>query len=217
MIVLLERVASAISRRALRAHHGAGSCLCGPSELHMRHSMIVASALCLALLVSASAQGSEASAKLILVHYMPWFESKQLSGKWGWHWTMDHFDPDERDDQGERQIASHYHPLIGPYDSADPDLLEYHTLLMKIAGVDGVIADWYGNEDVNDYGMIHRRTGLLFDACRKRGLNICVCYEERILKAMVEAGLCEVDQMAQRAKTHLQFCQEQWFKDPHYL
>src|SRR5437879_3456638 len=26
----------------------------------------------------------------ILAHYMPWFESKPVSGHWGWHWTMGH-------------------------------------------------------------------------------------------------------------------------------
>src|SRR5262249_36175151 len=99
-----------------------------------------------------------------LVHYMPWFVSKPVSGAWGWHWTMGHFDPERSDSQGRQDIASHYYPLIGPYDSADPDVLEYHTLLMKIAGIDGVIADWYGSEDVNDYAMIHHRTSLLLNS-----------------------------------------------------
>ena len=31
---------------------------------------------------------------------------------------------------------------------------------MRIAGIDGVIADWYGSEDFNDYAMIHRRTAV---------------------------------------------------------
>jgi len=57
---------------------------------------------------------------------------------------MDHFDPDTVNVSGERQIASWYYPLIGPYDSSDPAVLEYHVLLMKLAGVDGVIVDWYG-------------------------------------------------------------------------
>jgi hypothetical protein len=153
----------------------------------------------------------------ILVHYMPWFESKAISGKWGWHWTMSHFDPDEMIDQDKRSIASHYYPLIGPYDSADPDVLEYHTLLMKIAGIDGVIADWYGSEDVNDYAMIHRRTTRLFDECRKRGLKICICYEERVLQAMTAQKLVAADQIDAHARIHLQYCDDHWFRDPLYL
>ena len=42
--------------------------------------------------------------------------------------------------------AAHYYPKIGPYASNDPDVLEYHFLLMKAAGVTGIILDWYGPE-----------------------------------------------------------------------
>src|SRR5215218_8374192 len=98
---------------------------------------------------------------------------------------MGHFHPDQSDSKDRRDIASHYYPLIGPYDSADPDVLEYHTLLMKIAGIDGAIADWYGSEDFNDYAMIHRRTSSLFESLQRRGMKFAVCYEDRVLKAMV--------------------------------
>jgi len=47
------------------------------------------------------------SRPLVMVHYMPWYESKPFSGQWGWHWTMNHFDPDKG------QLASQFHPLIG--------------------------------------------------------------------------------------------------------
>ena len=91
---------------------------------------------------------------LILAHYMRWFESKPISGQWGWYWTMNHFDPEVIDRSGRRSIASHDYPMVGPYDSADPDLLEYHTLLRKVAGVDGVIAEtldgFRGDGDFDD-------------------------------------------------------------------
>ena len=64
---------------------------------------------------------------------------------WGWHWTMGTFDPDSEEGR-PATLASHYRPLIGPYDSGDPDVLEYHTLLLKLAGIDGVVIDWYGTE-----------------------------------------------------------------------
>ena len=82
----------------------------------------------------------------ILAHYMPWYEAKPYSPHWGWHWTMGAFDPDGKR-RGKPAIASHYRPLIGPYDSGDPDVIEYHALLMKLAGIDGVILDWYGTAD----------------------------------------------------------------------
>lgn len=154
---------------------------------------------------------------LILVHYMPWYEAKPVSGGWGWHWTMNHFDPERSDSSGRREIASHYYPLIGPYDSADPDVLEYHALLMKVAGIDGVIADWYGNEDFNDYAGINRRTVALFDTLKARGLRFAVCYEDRALKAMAEKGKWTPEQAVTHARSHLRFCEDHWFKEPSYL
>ena len=154
---------------------------------------------------------------LILAHYMPWFESKPVSGRWGWHWTMGHFDPEESDPTGRRELASHDYPLIGPYDSADPDVLEYHTLLMKVAGFDGVVADWYGSEDFNDYAAIHRRTSALFDSLKRRGLRFAVCYEDRALKAMAERGKWMPAQVVEHGKVHLRSCEENWFKEPAYV
>jgi hypothetical protein len=64
---------------------------------------------------------------------------------------MNFFDPEKRV-AGQPQIASHYHPLIGAYDSGDADALEYHAIVMRLAGIDGIIADWYGRDDYLDWG-----------------------------------------------------------------
>src|SRR6516164_4478059 len=98
-----------------------------------------------------------ASAKWLLVYYRPWYVAKPFSATWGWHWTMDHFDPEQVDASGQRQIASWYRPLIGPYDSADPAVLEYHVLLMKLAGIDGVVVNWYGPDNYYDYLINNQR------------------------------------------------------------
>lgn len=166
--------------------------------------------------IQAQDGGKTLSRPLILVHVMPWFESKGASGAWGWHWTMGRFDPDRSDPKGKRQIASHYYPLIGPYDSADRDVLEYHALLMRISGIDGVIADWYGNDDYNDYAGIHRRAVLLFDEMRRRGMKFAVCYEDRAVGAMVKGSKLTRAGAVEHAQGHLKFCQENWFKDPAY-
>jgi hypothetical protein len=160
---------------------------------------------------------NERERPLILVHYMPWYEAKPASAHWGWHWTMNHFDPERSDATGRREIASHYYPMIGPYDSADPGVLEYHALLMKVAGVDGVIADWYGNDNFNDYAMIHRRTEALFETLRSRGLKFAVCYEDRILKAMAEQRKLTPEQAVEHGREHLRFLDEDWFARPGYL
>src|ERR1700753_3683745 len=80
----------------------------------------------------------EAGNKPVMAHYMPWFVSRPYSGSWGWHWTMNHNTPDSTNASGQRQIASWYYPQTGPYDSADPVLLEYQVVLMKLSGIDGV-------------------------------------------------------------------------------
>ena len=59
---------------------------------------------------------------------------------------MNHLDPNKADANGLPEIALHYHPLIGAYDSNDPHALECHLQLMKLAGIHGVIIDWYGTE-----------------------------------------------------------------------
>ena len=35
-----------------------------------------------------------AKSKTVMVYYMPWFTARPYSENWGWHWTMNHFNPD---------------------------------------------------------------------------------------------------------------------------
>lgn len=41
--------------------------------------------------------------------------------------------------------------MINFYDSRDGDVQKYHAALMKIAGIDAVIFDFYGAVDIADY------------------------------------------------------------------
>lgn len=87
-------------------------------------------------IISSSVRSSNKTTKpKIMVHYMPWYMSKPISGYWGWHWTMNHFDPEKVDNIGKREIASHYYPLIGPYDSSDPFLLESRLLAYLLINI----------------------------------------------------------------------------------
>src|SRR5947208_276235 len=133
----------------------------------MKRSFIFA--LAIVGVLTATAPSGAAASKLLLAYYMPWFSAKPYSANWGWHWTMDHFDPDRRDASGQREIASWYYPLIGPYDSSDPAVLEYHVLLMKLSGLDGIIVDWYGSADFFDYGINNSATVKLFQFARRAG------------------------------------------------
>ena len=153
---------------------------------------------------------------LILVHYMPWFAARPASPNWGWHWTMNAFDP-EKQPQGKRSIASHYYPLIGPYDSGDPAVLEYHLLLMKLAGIDGVIADWYGLSDHVSYPVEHRNTAALFQAAGRVGLKIAVCYEDQTISKLVEARKLPATDRVQHARAELDWLRKNWFASPAYV
>ncbi|MFQ5601986.1 MAG: DUF5010 domain-containing protein [bacterium] len=153
----------------------------------------------------------------IMVHYMPWFESKPFSGDWGYHWTLGSKNPEKIDEKGKREIASHFYPLIGPYDSFDPDLMEYHVLLMKLAGIDGMIVDWYGIEDYYDYALLHRNTSLAFEYANKAELEFAICYEDRTIFNMVNDNYFSTDNAVPHARQVMQFLQENWFNQSHYL
>ena len=153
---------------------------------------------------------------LLLAHYMPWYQAPPTSGSWGYHWTMNHFAP--KHTEGEWQnLASHYTPLIGPYDSSDPFVLEYQTLTMKLSGMDGVIVDWYGIEYFWDYGLIHDASLRLFDFIRKAGMKFAVCYEDQTLKHMVDNGRLKKEDTLAHAREVMQFLQSTWFGDAAYL
>ena len=152
----------------------------------------------------------------IVAHYMPWYEAKPYSPHWGWHWTMGTFDPDARN--GDRPaIASHYRPIIGPYDSGDPDVIEYHALLIKLAGIDGVIFDWYGRTDHFDYASIHRHASAFIDQAKKTGLKFAVCYEDQTITKLVEGGRLKPNERVDHARRELEWLEKTWFREPAYL
>lgn len=146
----------------------------------------------------------------LLVHYMSWFATKDVSGAWGWHWTMNHFDPEQKKWDDQRKIASHDYPLIGLYDSGDDHALECHALLMKIAGLDGVVIDWYGTSDLNDYAMNHRNTQKFIPWLKKAGLSFAVCYEDQAVKSLKNG------EDVKQAQRDLKWAEEHFFADSSY-
>jgi hypothetical protein len=170
-----------------------------------------------AVLCSLSLSTSGAGSKLLLVHYRPWFVGKPYSDHWGWHWTMDHFDPDYVDASGQRQIASWYRPLIGPYDSADPAVLEYHVLLMKLAGIDGVVVDWHGSDDYLDYAVNNERTLALLRFVQKAGLKFALCYEDHTVQQQVSQCYLAASNTISHAQQTMLYAQSNFFLSPAYL
>src|SRR5438093_8201434 len=104
--------------------------------------------------------------------------------------------------------------MIGPYASSDRDVIDYHTLLMKYAGIDGVIVDWGGSHDVYDYPLNRRNTDSLFFRMSKVGLQFAVCYEDATLRYVKTIAGIDTVQAAQEDFAYLQ---SKYFNSSSYI
>ncbi|WP_425399540.1 hypothetical protein [Aeoliella sp.] len=121
----------------------------------------------------------------VYMHYMPWFDTPETLGanNWGLHWRDTRgstTNPNIVDETGKRQIASNYYPKIGPYQSSNPHVIEYHMLLMKMAGVDGILIDWYGVQGANgDVGTLLANSNAIVDKMDDFEMEFGVVLEDR--------------------------------------
>ena len=167
------------------------------------------------LLLSLLGGGGREEKTRILAHVMPWYSTREDSGAWGWHWTMNRFSP-ETVKGGRREIASKFYPLIGPYDSRNKSVVEYHLLTMKLSGVDGIVIDWYGLSDLHDYPDIHRNSTLLVDMAEKIGLSVAICYEDRTILELEKNGRLKKGREHHAAR-EIKWLSKNWFSRKHYL
>ncbi len=153
----------------------------------------------------------------VYVHYMPWFETPTTSdnGAWGIHWTMNTANPDNIDANGKREIAAHYYPAIGPYASSDKDVIEYHLLLMKYAGIDGLIIDWYGSYDLWDYPTNRRNSEAVINKLDEVGLSFALTYEDRTLENIVSNGLA--GSVTEAAIEDMAYIESNYFNKNNYI
>lgn len=163
----------------------------------------------------ASAEVIKNNTKKVYVHYMPWFYNPEQDGYWGQHWTMTNKNPNVIDVNGKREIASHYYPLIGPYSSNDDDLQEYHLLLMKLSGIDGVIFDWYSSRDVNDYNALKKSTESFIKEIEEVGLEFAIMYEDKTAQYSTEQS--ETNSSIENVVLDLQYIQNTYFTSDNYI
>ena len=162
---------------------------------------------------------SEHNGPLILAHYMPWYrgpsnisEENSLSS-YGGHWTnWNRLNPTQAVN-GKARIFANQYPLTGPYHCGNTDLLEYQASLMKIAGIDGVIFDWYGSYASHDFGENHEYTKAMAAVLKKAGLKFLVCYEDNTLNMMGESG----ERADNIGKISFDWAQDNWFKTNEYI
>jgi hypothetical protein len=151
---------------------------------------------------------AKTNSQKVFMHYMPWFETPATLGgsSWGYHWKFNNRNPNVVDANGRRDIASHYYPLIGPYASRDPDVIEYHLLLMKLAGVDGVLIDWYGQAGTNgDVASLLTNSNALIDKVDDFGMQFGVILEDRFAGTIANA------------KTNVAYLRDHYFNNPAYI
>ena len=114
----------------------------------------------------------------VLCHYMTWFSRAEVDGEtryehWGWQGNGPHHDP--RQITGSwRDIASVDYPRIGPYDSNDPDVIDYHILTAQAAGIQCFVVDWYGPDSHVNKSLLS-----LMDRAAALHFNVAICYEEK--------------------------------------
>jgi len=163
------------------------------------------------------AQEEESTRPLFLAHYMPWYQSPEVTGSWGWHWTMEHYSPYTRDENGRRNIASHYTPLTDAYDSQDTDVLEYQVLLMRLSGIDGVIVDWYGTENFRDYRVNNLGTLAISEQIQRANLQFAVAYEDATVRFMVDGNHIAEDETLAHGQEMMEYAAETWMSQDNYV
>lgn len=146
---------------------------------------------------------------------MPWFQTPEISGYWGQHWTQ----PYDRNPEiilpnGRRDIASYYYPLIGTYDSSDPNYLEYAVTLIKLSGIDGIMIDYYGHLDFHDYAKLHEATNLVIQKIKEVGLQFSIVYEDNAANEI--ANLID-ENITNIAIQHIKYLDENYFSDQNYF
>jgi len=100
----------------------------------------------------------------VLAFYYGWYGNPEVSGNWN-HWK-------DVDPVNKTIASSTNWPVLGPYDSHDPKVVDQHFRWAKKAGLTGFIFSWWRQGDFHDQGM-----PLMLDTARKHGMKITVYYE----------------------------------------
>ncbi len=142
---------------------------------------------CLSLAWPALAAKPEIEKPLVIAHYMAWFGVPEQSGDWfQWKFALEsvsndkHHYPDLMLASGRHDVAAVHYPAIGPYDSTDPNLCEYHILLAKQAGIDAFMVNWYGFETKEG---LRRQEDKGFEqllkAAEKLDFKVCLNFDDK--------------------------------------
>ncbi|MFH0953091.1 MAG: endo-1,3-alpha-glucanase family glycosylhydrolase [Verrucomicrobiota bacterium] len=154
------------------------------------------------------------SDRLVICHYFNWFRTPEVGGSWrNWEWKGNgpQHSPDNVLTNGRRDICSVYYPLIGPYDSLQPEVMEYHVLTALAAKIDGFFVDWYGIPSEEEKGL-----PALLDLAGKHGFKIGICFEDKTMFGYSYAVQTR-EEAVRNAISNLVYILDTHAQDPAYL
>jgi hypothetical protein len=108
------------------------------------------------IVASAVLDAAPAPDRLILAYHYPWYGYKPLD-----NWDQ------------QKNIADH--PLLGPYRSEDPALIDFQVSLARDAGLDGFIVSWGGPETKQDEILLRMLEHV--ESAAARDFSLCVLCE----------------------------------------
>lgn len=160
---------------------------------------------------------------LFIAHYMTWFGRPEVSGSWH-QWAFNHqavprdkhHHPDMVLPNGRSDIAAVHYPVIGPYDSTDPHVLEYHILLAKEAGIEGFMVNWYGFEDATGRRREDRGFAELLRVAEKHDFKVCLNIDEKCFFPPYHHVTTRAEAV-ELAKGNVRRIAEQYASSPAYL
>jgi hypothetical protein len=115
---------------------------------------------------------------LFAVYYTWYHDADHPTDPYG-HWSYESSQDNERalaaQREGEPPPSSAARPIAGPdfYDSADPEVAEWHVELASAAGIDAFLVDWWGRHNDLDKNI---EQGIL-TAAEEKGFKIALLDE----------------------------------------
>ncbi len=107
----------------------------------------------------------EADEHRVMAFYYPWYGMPDNPDESPRHWS--------NINRKHMKIGSSpNYPVLGPYDSKDPSVIDQHMQWAKQHQIDTLIVSWWGHGDYSDEAMQP-----LLEAAAKHGINITVYYE----------------------------------------
>lgn len=152
--------------------------------------------------------------RMVVAHYFNWFQTPGVGGSWrNWEWkgAGPQHDPENVLTNGRRDICSVYYPLIGPYDSSLPEVMEYHILSAWAAKIDGFFVDWYGVPSLEE-----KLTPPLLDLAGRLGFKIAICFEDKTMFGY-HYSIQHREEAVQNAISNLTYILETHARHPAYL